>query len=635
MDTAFARLYQDELDVLRELGSEFAREHPKIAARLALGNTEVADPYVERLLEGFAFLSARVRLKLDAEQPRLVAQLLESLYPNFLAPLPAMMVLQFGVDSTDPNLMHGHPVPRASAVQSLLPRGQDTCCEFRTAMGVTLWPIELTRVQYFSHAPDLPLNQLGAARAAQGGLRIGLRTAPGLHFSQLGLNRLALYISAPEDVAYRLHELVLGAGLGSWVQSGVQGGVHGGVLGGVADLNRWRGEDSIRALGFDAEHALLPETPRNFSGHRLLQEVAALPQRLLFFEITDLKDRLATLHSGELELVLLFSRGEPALQALVNAQSLALFCTPAINLFRKRLDRVALSPNAWEHHLVPERTRPMDFEVHSLESVAGHGPGSDGPVAFTPLYQSTHGQAEGAGAHYSLRREPRRAGQRQQADARAPGYLGEEVFISLGEPGHGAHRAALRQLAVSAWVSNRDLPLLLPQGLAGGERAWQLETPGPVRKVLCLRGPTKPASRQALGDVGWQLVAQLSQNLLALDDEAADPAAALRQLLRLYGPANDPAWAHQAEGVRALRVQRVARRLPTAGPVSIGWGLGLEIELDEQRFHGASPFALGGVLERFFARHAAINSFTQTTLRTQQRGVIKTWPVRLGHRGVL
>ena len=166
MDPRLLRLYNEELTHLREVGAEFARDFPKIAARLGMENLEVSDPYVERLLEGFAFLAARVQLKLDAEQPRLIAHLLESLYPNFLAPTPSMMIVRMGADLADPNLARGHTVPRGSAILSSLPRGQNTQCEFRTSQDVTLWPVAISSVQYFSYAPDLPLGSIDAARPA-------------------------------------------------------------------------------------------------------------------------------------------------------------------------------------------------------------------------------------------------------------------------------------------------------------------------------------------------------------------------------------------------------------------------------------------------------------------------------------
>src|SRR6185369_4059310 len=123
MDPRLLGYYNQELRYLREMGGEFARDFPKIASRLGMEGMEVADPYVERLMEGFAFLAARVQLKLEAEHPRLIAHMLESIYPNFLAPVPSMMVARLGADPTDPNLSRGYTVPRGAAILSTQPRG--------------------------------------------------------------------------------------------------------------------------------------------------------------------------------------------------------------------------------------------------------------------------------------------------------------------------------------------------------------------------------------------------------------------------------------------------------------------------------------------------------------------------------
>ncbi|MBI5255960.1 MAG: type VI secretion system baseplate subunit TssF [Burkholderiales bacterium] len=628
MDPRLVRLYQDELTHLREVGSEFAAEFPKIAARLGMEGMEVADPYVERLLEGFAFLAARVQLKLEAEHPKLIAQLLESIYPNFLAPVPSMMVLRLGADPADPNLAKGYTVARGSAVQSQQARGQDTFCEFRTAMAVTMWPIELVSVQYFTHAPDLGLARLPQAKPMKGGLRLRLRAGGGLQFNQLPIERLGLHICAPDDVAFRLHELVLGTTLGSLV-------VTPGAAGAADMARQWRDGASVQPVGFEAEEALLPESLRAFSGHRLLQEVSAMPQRLLFFDIAELAPRLATIAGDQVELVLLFSRGDPALETLVDGGSLALFCTPAINLFSKRLDRVPLGPGNWEYHLVPDRTRPMDLEVHSVDTVVGHGSGREAPREFKPLYTSHHeAPAEGHG-YFTLRREPRLLSDRQRLQGPRSAYIGEEVYLSLVDANHGAYRENLRQLAVTAWVTNRDLPALLPQAGAAGAGAWKLDSPGPVHTVECVRGPTRPISRRPTGDIGWQLVSQLTQNHLSLEGTPAQAAAALRDTLRLYGPPADLTWSHHVDGLLSLKAEPTVRRLPFKGPLSFGSGIALELEVNELAFQGSSAFLLASVLERLFTRHAAINSFIQLTLRSQQRGLVKTWVPRLGERATL
>ena len=631
MDPRLLRLYSDELAHLREVGAEFAREFPKIASRLGMEGMEVTDPYVERLLEGFAFLTARVQLKLEAEHPRLIAHLLEATYPNFLAPMPSMLVARFGVDITDPNLVRGYLQPRGTALISEVARGQDTHCEFSTAHAVTLWPVELANVQYFSYAPDLAAAKLPQLLGMRGGLRIRLRCGGGLKFDQLECDRLAFYIAAPDDVAFRLHELVLGACSGTLVRSDAE----------PATAAQWRDASSVRPLGFAADEALLPESLRAFSGYRLLQEVAAMPQRLLFFEIGDLAARLGRVHAEEVELIVLLQRADAGLEALVDRDSLALNCTPAINLFQKRLDRIQVGTGSWEYHVVPDRTRPLDFEVHSIVSVTGFGTGRVAQQPFDPLYATYHdlsAPADGEGrGYYTVRREPRLLSARQKQHGGRSSYIGEELYLSIVDPQHAPYRDDVRQLSVQAWVTNRDLAILLPHaGGTAGAPQWRLESPGPVQRVDLLRSPTRPVTRRPVGQLGWSLVNHLTLNHLSLVGEGqAQAAAALRTMLGLYATPEDSGWARQVEGVHGLTARTVVRRLPFPGPLTFGTGVEIGLELDELAFQGTSAFLFASVLERFFARHAAINSFTQLTLRTPQRGEVMRWPPRVGMRETL
>ena len=372
---------------------------PDLAAAVAA----VADGHFERLLEGFAFLAARVQLKIDAEHPRLIQHLLETVYPGFLSPVPSMMMARLRPDLLDPNLARGFTIARGSALTSEAVRGQSTRCEFRTSQDVTLWPVDIDSVQYFTHAPDLPLTRLPGARQIRGGLRIKLKSHGGIKFRQLGLDTLPFYIAAPDDVAFRLHELAVGNGLGTWVAGGAD----------KASLAPFADASSVQPLGFGDGEALLPETLRGVSGHRLLQEYAAMPQRFLQFAVTGLARRFAQVDATEAEIVLLFGKGDVSLESLVDARSLALYCTPAINLFPKRLDRIQLGTGAWEHHVVPDRTRPMDYEVHTIETVTGFGTAQAAEQKFLPLYAAFHEASRSHGAYYTVRREPRLMSSRQ------------------------------------------------------------------------------------------------------------------------------------------------------------------------------------------------------------------------------
>ncbi|MDP6579386.1 MAG: type VI secretion system baseplate subunit TssF, partial [Vicinamibacterales bacterium] len=215
MDPRLIQYYDLELRHLSEMGEEFARNSPKVAARLGMKGLEVADPYVERLREGVAFLAARVQLKLDAEFPRFTQALLEIVHPHYLAPTPAMLVAQLTPDPTEPNLAAGSKiVPRGSILQSLTTGDVETACQFRTAQDVTLWPIEIVSASYFSFAPDLPLNSVPVARRIEGGVRLRLKPTGGMKFDQIALDRLRLYATGHDDVASKLYELCLSSPLG-------------------------------------------------------------------------------------------------------------------------------------------------------------------------------------------------------------------------------------------------------------------------------------------------------------------------------------------------------------------------------------------------------------------------------------
>ena len=278
MDPRLLRYYNQELRYLREMGGEFAREFPKIAGRLGMEEMEVSDPYVERLIEGCAFLAARVQLKQDAEFPELSQRLVEMISPNLAAPIPSMLVARIQC-ANDPSLVNGFRIPRGSALAGAETALSRTRCEFRTAQDVVLTPIRVASAEYFLSAADLGLSNLPLPERPRSGVRIKLELPAGLSFNQLKLGSLRFYIGGLPDVALRLHELMVGACVGLLAGTGGRG----------AEANRqFITGASVRAAGLRDEEAMLPVTLRGLAGTRLLQEYFAFPQRFLFIDISDL-----------------------------------------------------------------------------------------------------------------------------------------------------------------------------------------------------------------------------------------------------------------------------------------------------------------------------------------------------------
>jgi len=622
MDPRLLRYYNRELQYVREMGAEFAREFPKIAGRLGLETFECSDPYVERLLEGFAFLTARVQLKIDAEFPRFTQHLLEIVYPHYLAPTPSMANVQLRPNLTEGALAQGYKVPRGTTLRSLLGRGEQTPCDYRTAHDVTLWPLELTHVEYTGYVGDL--GDVKLPGRARGTLRIRLRTTAGLNFSDLALDNLTLFLRGADELPMRLYEQVMGHAVGMVARP-------------VAKPVPWQHvvtDAPVGAVGFDDEQALLPYGPRSFQGYRLLQEYFAFPARYLFAELRSLAPAVRRCTGPELEILVLTDLHDRELDGKLGLDNLAMFCAPAVNLFPRRADRIHLTEGANEYHVVPDRTRPMDYEVYSIKEVVGYGASADVKQPFYPFFAwNDQTASDEAPAYYAIQRQPRMLSARQRSQGTRSSYIGSEVFMSLVDPDEGPYRSSLRQLAVETTCTNRDLPLHLAVGQ--GWTDFTLESGAPVESIRCLAGPTPPRPSHAQGDTSWRLISHLSLNYLSLVDGASgagERAAALRELLSLYSDLSEQSTRKQIEGVRETSCAGITRALPVPGPTTFGRGLEVSVTCDEGAFEGSGVFLLGAVLERFFAKYTSINSFTETVLRTVQRGEIMRWPARTGLR---
>jgi type VI secretion system protein ImpG len=624
MNPRFLRYYSQELQHLREVGGEFAKDYPKIAGRLGLDSFECADPYVERLLEGFSFLAARVQMKIDAEFPRFTQHLSELVYPHFLTPTPSMAVVQLQPDLLNPALQKGYVLPRGSAMCSVLGAGDNTACEYRSAHTLTLWPIELVEAKFFTHAGNQAGMGVTLPATVKAGVRLRLRSH-GVAFKDLPLDTLNLHLRGADDMPLRIYEKLLGS-------------VEGVLVAPVGRPAAWRAllpKSALSARGFDEAEALLPSDSRSFEGYRLLQEYFAFPQRYQFVELAGLQAGLRKCAEKEVEITILLNRADPQLEKTLDASHFALHCAPVVNLFQRRADRINVSGEELEHHVLVDRTRPMDYEVYQVASVTGYGNGPESEQRFMPFYTARDiGALHQDSAFFQVRREQRVVSQRQRRDGPRSSYIGSETFIAIVDAAEAPYSDELRQLGLTVWCTNRDLPLSMPIGV--GKTDFILDAGAPVTAVRCVAGPSEPRASFAEGSVAWRLLNQLSLNYLSLvDTDPVQGAVALREMLALYCQANDMTAQRQVEGVRSIASKAVTRRMPSPGPITFGRGLEITVTLDDAAFEGTGAFLLGAVLNEFFAQYVSINSFTETVVRTLARGEIMRWPAKGGACAIL
>jgi type VI secretion system protein ImpG len=648
MDRRLLRYYERELRHLRETAVEFAREFPKVAGRLGLDPTkaeECPDPYVERLLEGVAYLTARVQLKLDAEYPRFTQNLLETVYPHYLAPTPSMAIVQFNPDQTEGSLAEGFTIPRGRAMRSTIGRGDQTPCEYRTAHDVTLYPVQVAEAGYYTR--DLatiqpPTVDAGGGAPPKAGFRIRLRCFAGATFNQIKADRLAFYIAGADATPMRIYEQIFAQAVAVCVQP-------------VRTPVPWRhvlpARASIGRLGFADEEAMLPFGARSFHGYRLLHEYFTLPQRYMFFEVGGLAPGLARCEESEIDLIILMRSARIELENKVDASNFQLFCTPAVNLFPRRADRIHVTERAHEFQVIADRTRPLDYEVYQVLTVTGYGETADMVREFRPFYAARDSDAgsgtAAASAYFAVQRLPRTLSEREKQLGTRSSYTGSEVYISIVDAAAAPFAPDVRQLGVETLCTNRDLPLRMPVGR--GRTDFTMEQGAPVESVRCIAGPTPPKPSLAEGDFAWRIISHLALNYLSIADtetpsggppgsvamQQEGGAAALRELLKLYGDTADPATRKQVDGVKHVRARPITRRVATPGPIAFARGLEVTVGFDEAAFEGSGVFLLGAVLEEFFAKYVSINSFTETVITSPERGEIMRWPARVGLRHIL
>ncbi|MFZ4835556.1 type VI secretion system baseplate subunit TssF [Rouxiella sp. Mn2063] len=628
MDHKFLDYYNQELTFMREMAGEFAEKHPKIASRLGMHGIEVADPYVERLIEAFCFLSARTQIKLDAEFPKFTQRLLDVVYPNYNSPTPSMAVVQLKPNLKEGDLARGYKVPGNSAFYTKIASGETTRCEFRNSQEVTLWPLEISDARLTSIPPDMP--SLEKYRIPQsklkGALRIKLKLLGDTDtvFSQLsGLDRLPIYIDGDERVVSHIFELLHTSNVATIVRTEKSTPPQSEVI----------SQQPLSFEGLEPEQSLLPLSWNMFHGHNLVQEYFSCRQRFYFFTLNHLAEKLKSNNTNEVEIIILLDRLPQELIGHVIPSRFQLFCTPVINLFPKKVDRIEVNRSLNNFHVVPDRSRPLDYEIYSVNKALGQQAEKSEEVVFNPLFQTRNSDYGNFGRYFSITREARGQNEsKRKYETRTP-YVGTEVFVSLVDQQEAPYKDNIRYLSIEALVTNRDLPRLISRN---GGVDLTMSDAVPIHGATFVCQPSAPRAPFAVGESAWRLIRQLSFNYIPLSNtDHGLGGESLRNMLRLFINDSDHESLVQVNSLVGCKSEPVIRRLPGDGLLVYGRGVSCIVTVDEEGFSGISPYLFGLIMENYLSRHAAINVFTETELHSMQRGLVGRWKARPGRRGAL
>lgn len=617
MDPRLLQAYNDELIHLRETARLFGEEYPAVAGRLGLAAGSDVDPHVERLLEGVAFLGARVQLKLQDQFPDLTQHLLNVIQPHYLAPTPSICITAFEPREGDGALARGIEIPRETRLHAVATDRDSTPVVFRTGHPVTLWPLRVDEVEYLNSRTAIApyVAAVHAGETVEAGIRIRLRTTAGLKLGAVGATSLPLYLDGEGAVAGELYRQMIGDAVAVVA-------VAPGVVGGGVPL-------PVPAQhGFDEENALLPPERRSSRGYRILGEYFACPERFQFVRLDGLAKAFTALADNDgCDVVVLCRRAAPALAGALSSANIRPFVTPAINLFEKQLDRVQVGAFDHERQVVADRARPLDFEIFRLIDVKAHGGDSADVRRVEPLYDYAGQLYDWAAAlFYVTRMRHRRLSTREQRTRRRNDYIGTETWISLTAPGRPGRLEEISELSLRALVTNRELAGMIRT------TGTPLVSDGlPVRAISLLRAPTKPRPPLGIGDAAWRVIGHLTPNYTGFARDPGGSPDVLRSHLALYGRVDDPALRREVDGIREVHTSPVSRRIADRIRPSFVRGQHLRITLDEASFENGRMFLFSAVVERFLSEFAAVNSFVETSFESQQ-GMVAQWPARLGQR---
>jgi type VI secretion system protein ImpG len=596
MDDNLLHYYERELTYIRELGAEFARKYPKIAGRLLLEKDKCEDPHTERLLEAFAFLSARIHKKIDDNLPEITESLLGIIYPHYLSPIPSMSIVRFEpVKQGMPPA--GYHIPKGTVLYSKPVGG--TACRFSTSYPVTLWPIEVVSAGLADPAKQVA----GAVKA----LTIELKSTGGSSLS--ALQELRFFLNGQHQHIFHLYELIFNNVCRVEINIKAESGKTETVT---------LDPDTILPVGFRDEEIMLPYPKRSFPGYILLFEYFCFPEKFLFFDIQGL-NRLGKQVTGDAMEIVLYLDRAPKPDLVVTRDTFCLGAAPVINLFERVAEPIRVSKEKTEYRVIPDIRRQTANEIYQIEKVVSAA-GADGREGseYRPFYSIRHHLED------SDARKKRVFWHMERRPSEKKGDGGTEVYLSFADLDFRPADPGAEIVTAYLTCTNRDLPSRLPFGDPAGD--FDIEAAGQIARISSLIKPT-PTRRPSLGGaLQWQLISHLSLNYLSIVEGGEE---GLKEILKLYDFENTPSTRQQIAGIVKVSSEHITRRMGR----SFCRGVHVTIQFDEDKYVGSGLFLFASVLERFLAQYVSVNSFTQLEAKVIQRPeVLKKWPPRSGNR---
>ena len=636
MKQAFKTAYERELVLLKERAAAFAEEYPGLADRLGGLLEENLDPSIAGLLEGSAFLAARVQQNIDQQFRTFSGELLEQISPDMTAPLPAAMMVQGKPPGKAEDLIDGRLIDPGATIEAVFSEGSRRHnCRFQLTEPMEFWPVKIAEAEY--HGTATPLSVLGCDgpgfehegdAVTSAGLVLTLATTLAkIPLADLKADVLPIHFTGSQREAAALYEQIFSQRLRVSLRWEDKMGTP---------IFRKLPPDAIEQVGFDHETPLFAQSDRLFPGVSTLLEYFAYPRKFLGFRIKNLSRHLSGIPTRDAKLIFEFDTAHEHLRTHFEPKSLQLFCAPAVNLFIEEAKPIALDRAKHRNLVAPNRTPANHFEVHRITSVRAQYEGSRDKVPVLPLYDLPQNGAAVSQALYFATERQRRAlspEERRMGGTRYR-YEGTETWVTFYEPPEDEEAALL---FVSTLCSNRHLPEILP--ISDG--TFHLLQDRTV-KFSCVTTPSAPRDavaeleaegphRLRAGDNYWRLISLLSLSYRGfLGPDGTGNVEAFHEVMRLFSDISDQLSEAQITALSEVRARPITRTIERVDGFHPARGIEVRLIFDEDRIDSGTCILLGAALDRFLADYAAVNSFTETVIANRKGRELKRWPARSG-----
>ena len=612
MKNEILKYYNDELYYLREASEKFAEENPQIAQNLGLEGFTCTDPYIERLLEGFAFLAARVHYQLNSDFSKFTQVLLNNIYPDYQLPCPSSSIVNFKPDYSDKSLETGAIIPKNTILNTLYRSSAGTTCTFTTTQDVTLWPIEVANVYYSSEKGHF-LNEIANNQTSKAFLSVELNTIGNIKFSELPTDHLDFNLSrASMKALMTLYEQLFADTLAIIIEFEDENSQKFKLQ--LADVKK-----QLLPIGFEEKHSLLPHDLRNYSGHRLLREYFSFPNKFLFFRLDKLQDAFKQINSNKITISFLFKNSNNLLESSIRKKNLSLYSTPVVNLFKKRLDRQILNDKKAEVLINADNTKLYDYEIIKINKVEGYNSGNKNTVEFKPFYKVSdydkYNKSEDL-HYYNFRREFISEEKKKRS--------GSDMYLSIVNIHSLNSSNVVKELAINALCSNRKIPMDI--NLNSAKTDFTLNKQYPINGVKFIMRPTSPNYSTLSRKTDWSIINHLKINYKnILNNDIEKNTEIIKDLIKLYASNDKLQDRKQVDGITLATAKQELIKLKHEFGVSFGPGLFYEILFDENSFSDSGFFLLANIIHLIIGKNISINTLIKTKVTSSVRGEIIEW----------